>query len=290
MATPSWDDIRSPSFEEHANRLICENPPERRAVFGVIPVHGLPGTGSKYQTFRVLLDDGTRRVARIGALPAGDADPEPGFLGTARSIPEGQQYEADIAALLAESGVPALVPESVTAAGGVEIMWLPLLGRAEATAGDWAEALSLMPGERPDWMPVFTDRARTLQALHAMDTADAAGLGGAYDLWLETLFEEATRWCVTHGDPRPGHALGGNGANGGITLIDFSASSWAPAAWDAAGLVTSGLAAQDEAAERFGLAGAEVAAAVRVRRISVAAHSGILLEAGPAPAQDRAAA
>lgn len=280
MSSPTWEEITSPDFEETANRIICENPPCRRSVAGVVPVDGVPGTTGRYALFRVLFDDGTRRVARIGAVP----DPEAaavdnsGFLGTAIAAPAGQKWEAAAAALAAEAGVPALVPDAVTAAGGVEIMWLPLLKRT-ALASDpvaWQSALAPMPNEQPGGFPVFTDRARKLAVLHSMGTGTAARLGDRYDLWLETLFEEATRWSVVHGSPAERHALaanGDNGANGGITVVDFAESCWAPVAWEASGLVAAGIATRNEATALFGLTKAEMEAAVTLRSAGAAIMS-----------------
>lgn len=278
MPAPTWDDIRSPSFEEEAVRILCSNPPRRRQVAGVVPVHGIPGSAGRYAAFRVLLDDGSRRVARLGLQPKTVLPPEPGFLGACLFAPAGQQFEADTAALLSSAGVPALVPDAVAEAEGMQIMWLPLLRRSNSAADPlaWQRALSAMPADRPEGFPVFTDRARKLEVLHTLGTGTAAALGDRYDLWMETLFEEATRWSVVHGNPAVRHGLqanGGNGANGGITLVDFADACWAPAAWDASGLVTSGIATQSEATALFGLTRGEMDAALALRAAGTAIMS-----------------
>lgn len=274
MPSPTWAQIRSPFFADHANRILCDNPPHRRSVVGVVPVNGVPGAGGRYAVFRVLFEDGSKMVARIGAAPVPGTTENAGFLGTALTLPAGQGHEAEAARICAAAGVPALIPEAVTEAEGVEIMWLPLIPRAVTGAApdQWRTALEAMPQSRPEGFPVFTDRARTLELLHGLDNGVAAALGDRYDLWMETLFEEATRWSVVHGNPQPGHAVrakgdnGGNGANGGISLIDFRASCWAPSVWDASGLVAAGQLSAKEAAVLFGFTRTETEAAVNLRQ------------------------
>lgn len=273
MPTPTWAQIRSPFFVDHANRILCDSPPPGRSVAGVAPISGVPGAGGRYSIFRVLFKDGSKMAARIGAAPLHVTTETTGFLGTSLTFPDGQEHEAEAARICAAAGVPALAPEAVTKAEGVEIMWLPLIPRAVtgATPVQWRNALEAMPDARPEGFPVFTDRARTLELLHGMENGVSAALGDRYDLWMETLFEEATRWSVVHGNPQTGHAVrnkganGDNGANGGISLIDFRFSCWAPAVWDASGLVAAGQLTAKEAAALFGFTRAETESAVSLR-------------------------
>ena len=237
MANPTWDDIRSPSFADQANAIICDNPPPRRSVRGITP---LPGT--HYAVYRVTLDDGSRHAVRIGALTT-PATPVRGFLGTT-TAGAGMAWQAEAARTAAADGAPVLVPELVAEGGGVEIMWLPLVpdNGIQMTGGQWHRILAAMPGRQRDSDAVFTHRAAAMKRLSGLDHSIAAPLGDRYDLWLETLFEEATRWSLMHGAAVREHVRSGaRGAFGGKGAILVSPGSlfWAPSVWAAISLPES---------------------------------------------------
>ena len=272
MANPTWDDIRSPSFADRANAIICDNPPPRRSVRGITP---LPG--SRYAVFRVTLDDGSRHAVRIGALES-PAEPVTGFLGTT-TAGTGQAWQMETARAAAADGAPVLVPDLVAESDGVEVMWTALVADngIQMTAAQWHRLLGSMPVSQRPTDPVFTHRAAAMECLSGLDHSIAAPLGDRYDLWLETLFEEATKWSLIHSDAERGHvrsgaksAFGGNGA----ILISPGFLCWAPVVW---GLMSLPEPARGEALRLGGFSRDEVDAALRLRAAADDIAAGVKL-------------
>lgn len=275
VANPTWADIQSPLFADAANRIICDNPPKGRSVRGITP---LPGT--TYAVHRVTLDDGSRHVVRIGAVPLDRDTADDGFLGTASVTMKSLRHQKQAALSAHAGGAPVAVPWLVRECDGVEMMWMPFVDddTSPLTAGQWHGLLQCLPDRRLPGSPVFTHRAQIMEALHGLDQAVAAGLGGRYDLWMETLFEEATRWSMIHGDPTREHvrsgARGGIGANGAI-MLSLGAMCWAPAVWDATGVPAE---VRGEVMALGGYSPAEIRAALELRRVAAdveAARAGL---------------
>lgn len=274
----AWVKLRHPSSLGMAERAIRDSVPLDSRILGVQHVRT-----AHYVACRVETRDGSW-LARVGVTSPSDtakAD-NSGFMGTAVTVPTGQQREYVLAREFSFAGVSVTVPAGYTsfegpldAHSGLDVLWLPFLqdSGAAVTAEQWAAALVPLHASRPgNELPVFTSRAKSLGRLASWaDREAAASAAKEYDERLAELFGAATRWGPVHGDAHCGNILV---AAKGPVLFDFDTVCWAPLAWDLTHLLVRAGTDRNtgytvgEIREAFGFTDQEVDAAVALRLVA----------------------
>lgn len=272
-----WALVRSEEFRAAAPDIISATAPAGLSVDSVTHVRT-----AHYAAYRVEAG-GREWLVRIGVSTPADSAPaeNTGFLGTSTGSPTGQEREYQLARDFTAAGAPVVVPEQFAVipgcfsdGSGLDVLWLPFMTATDTpdalSAAHWARALTPLHRSRPDtWLPVFTNRAKSMARLEKLtDRQKAAALAAEYDRNLAALFRTATVWGPVHGDAHAGNVLV---VDGEPILFDFDTVCWAPAVWDITHLIVraggegnTGFTA-DGIREAFDFTDAEVKTAVALR-------------------------
>jgi Ser/Thr protein kinase RdoA (MazF antagonist) len=173
------------------------------------------------------------------------------------------------------SGADVIPVSHYAQIGSLDVTWSPFICGVNAaiTAKQWHYALTELYAYSPqDELPVFTNRAKTMQRLSEFhDTELALSLQESYDDQLKELFQVSSKWSVIHGDAHGGNALL---VNDQALLFDFDTTCWAPSVWDLTHLlnragdgVDSGYTAK-ELTSLFDFTAEEIDAGLTLRRIA----------------------
>jgi hypothetical protein len=270
-AIRTWDQLRAPSFEALAQRVIESALPDGLDLADITHMRT-----AHYAVYRATTTDGSSWVVRVGLVSEEDDEPaaNAGYQGTSIVSPTGQLREFEIARGYAAAGAAVSVPSHHVRTGALDVLWVPFLVGDDLplTAAQWHEALSALHAYRPDEeLPVFTNRAKSFARLDELPDTITVSLRNRYDTRMEALFEAATSWSVVHGDAHAGNALN---VSGKAVLFDFDTACWAPSVWDLTHLLNrAGFAANTgytaaELAELFPFTSEEVHAALELRKIA----------------------
>lgn len=274
----AWAKLRDPRFRPTAESII-----ERSAPPGVRITSMAHVRTAHYVAYRVDAVRGSWLV-RVGVTAPSDSAPadNSGPHGTSVNMPTGQNREYRLARAFASAGSSAIVPQRyVTFDGcldhhaGIDVLWLPFLedSGVPVTAAQWAQALIPLHASRPAArLPVFTNRAKTMERMGLWDDREAAAeIGAEYDAAMARLFDVATAWGPVHGDAHCGNVLV---CDSKAMLFDFDTACWAPLVWDLTHLLTRAGTDRNtgytvsELKAAFGFTDEEVDAAIKLRLVA----------------------
>lgn len=271
-ATQLWTKVRSVDFRAPAEEIIWRSSP-----FGVLPVAVAHVRTAHYAAFRVEDSKNRSWLIRIGVASPSDhrSVDNSGPLGTSTFIPSGQRREASLSQSFETVQADVIPSSHYSQIGRLDVLWAPFIvgSNAAISAKQWHHALTSLYAYSPsNDLPVFTNRAKTIQRLSELhDTELAVSLQEQYDTQLKELFQFSSRWSVIHGDAHGGNALL---VDDRALLFDFDTTCWAPSVWDLTHLlnragngVDSGYTA-DELVSLFDFNSEEIDAALTLRRIA----------------------
>lgn len=267
-----WDKIRSVDFHSSVEEIIRSSSP-----FGVLTAAVSHVRTAHYAAFRVEDSENRSWLVRIGVADSSDHRPvdNSGLLGTSTFTPSGQHREALLSQAFESSGADVIPVSHYAQIESLDVTWSPFICGASAaiTAKQWHHALTGLYAYSPkDELPIFTNRAKTMQRLSEFhDVELAVSLQESYDAQLKELFQVSSRWSVVHGDAHGGNALL---VNDRVLLFDFDTTCWAPSIWDLTHLlnragngVDSGYTAK-ELTSLFDFTAEEIDAGLTLRRIA----------------------
>lgn len=264
-----WNKVRSAGFRSTAEEVIRLSHP-----IDILPIDVSHVRTAHYAAYRVTDSNSDSWLVRIGARVASDeaSVSNSGYLGTSVSTPTGQHREVALSQAFESSGADVIAVRHYAQVGQLDVTWSPFICGANTaiTARQWNHALTGLYAYRPSVeIPVFTNRAKTMQRISELRDVELAGhLQAHYDFQLKELFTVCSRWSVVHGDAHGGNALV---VDERALLFDFDTTCWAPSVWDLTHLLNragntenSGYTA-GELTSLFNLSSTEIEAALRLR-------------------------
>lgn len=267
-----WNKVRSSDFHSSAEETIRLSSPT-----GISPVNVSHVRTAHYAAYRITDTDEDSWLVRIGVTSPTDRRrvENSDYLGTSTFAPSGQLREAVLSQAFENSDADVIAVRHHAQIGSLDITWSPFIcgSNAVITAKQWHRALTGLYAYSPDVeLPVFTNRAKTMQRLSELnDSALAFSLQEQYDAQLKELFQVSLKWSVVHGDAHGGNALVKDDR---ALLFDFDTTCWAPSVWDLTHLLNragvgsdSGYTAK-ELASLFDFSSEEITAALTLRRIA----------------------
>lgn len=144
-----------------------------------------------------------------------------------------QRYEFEVARLWSRHGVLVVLPQDCRTSADHDLLVLPFLRHHAGPSGadSWAGALApLRSVHRPEWAPVFTNRAKTLSRTRLLAAPDREALTAAYDAAWDDLRRVARSWSWVHGDLHAENVI--RSADSRLMSYDLDTACWAPAVWD----------------------------------------------------------
>lgn len=267
-----WDKVRSADFRSTAEEIIRLSVPSGRRPINISHVRT-----AHYAAYRVTDSNMDSWLVRIGVLSPAYLRPvnNSGYLGTSIFTPSGQYRETLLSQAFESSGADVISVSHYAQIGTLDVTWSPFIcgSNTVISAKQWHHALMSLHAYSPDVkLPVFTNRAKTMQRISELNNTQlAASLQEQYDAQLKELFEVSSRWSLIHGDAHGGNALT---VNDRALLFDFDTACWAPSVWDLTHLlnragngVDSGYKIK-ELTDLFDFSSEEITAALTLRRIA----------------------